>query len=288
MLDNDGSDFYIGQHSNIEQKEKTTEIGKNEKNILQNCAQSDRKIKFKLLNIFDRRGHPTFHFEINEKVYFYGIKGIKSDYTIILQCQKRILNSRCSNTSSILPLDSFKQFIRDKRAGLSQYPKFFDKSDPRMYDINNYDINSFDIGNGHKCPGQEIDEYLKSTNAPENGAKVVKAKLVKIANHRGHLRFHFEINDKIFFYGFRGIRADYKIVLYCTKTSFKSKCINTSSILPSEFLKQIIQNSPKYSNYPKFFNKSDPRVYDINNYDINSFKSSGSHNHPGLDYTLYL
>ena len=45
-----------------------------------------------------------------------------------------------------------------------RFSKFLDKSDPRVYDIDNYNINSFDIGEGHKCPGMEIDVYLKLFN----------------------------------------------------------------------------------------------------------------------------
>ena len=64
------------------------------------------------------------------------------------------------------------------------------------------------------------------------------------------------------------------------------------NILPSEFLKRIIQNTPnelktsKY--YSKILDKSDPRVYYIKNYDINSFKSCGAHNHPGKERAVYF
>jgi hypothetical protein len=35
-------------------------------------------VKFKIFQITDRRGHPKFHFEINGKVCFYGLRGNKS------------------------------------------------------------------------------------------------------------------------------------------------------------------------------------------------------------------
>ena len=119
-----------------------------------------------------------------------------------------------------------------------------------------------------------------------------KCTLLNISSRLGHPTFHFEMNGKIYFYGFQGIKADYKIVLYCTKTHLKSKCRNMVNILPSEFLKRIIQNTPnelktsKY--YSKILDKSDPRVYYIKNYDINSFKSCGAHNHPGKERAVYF
>jgi hypothetical protein len=57
---------------------------------------------------------------------------------------------------------------------------------------------------------------------------------------------------------------------------------------PSELLKKIIIKSPKNTKYPKCFDKSDPKVYDINNYDANSFKSCGVHNHPGMELDEYF
>ena len=41
-------------------------------------------------------------------------------------------------------------------------------------------------------------------------------------------------------------------------------------------------------NYPKCLDKSYPRVYDINNYDTNSFEICGAHTHPGSKLHLYL
>ena len=37
-----------------------------------------KPVKCKLLNIASRLGHPSFHFEIDGKFYFYGLKGVNS------------------------------------------------------------------------------------------------------------------------------------------------------------------------------------------------------------------
>ena len=57
----------------------------------------------------------------------------------------------------------------------SQFPKIFDRSDPRVCDIENYDINSFEIGSGHKCPGTEFDVYIRNCKRQvrDGGRKVI-------------------------------------------------------------------------------------------------------------------
>jgi hypothetical protein len=72
-------------------------------------------------------------------------------------------------------------------------------------------------------------------------------------------------------------KADFKIVLRCTKKFLSLSCDNLSSILPSDYLKQIIQNSPSISKYSKILDKSDPWVYDLKNYDLNSFDFGNGH-----------
>jgi hypothetical protein len=115
--------------------------------------------------------------------------------------------------------------------------------------------------------------------------KLKKCKLVRIANRKGHPKFHIEIEEKLYFYGFRGIRADDKIVLYCNHNS----CWNRVVISPLEFLKQLIHDSPtnRYG-YSKILDISDPKAYDINNYDLNSLEIRGSHKCPGTDPDLYI
>ena len=190
------------------------------------------------MKIINRRGHPNFTFEIDGKVYFYGFRGAKSDYQMVLQCK----NGICGNHFFILPSDLLRPLIQNSPQN-SKYAKTLDKLNPKVYDMNNYNINTFDVGRGHTCPGTKLEVYLKNSN-PE----IFKCKLVKIANHRGFPNYHFEINGKMYFYGFKGIKADYKIVLYCTKKYQKGKtcthCYNYSSILPTEFLKQIIKDNP--------------------------------------------
>jgi hypothetical protein len=164
-----------------------------------------------------------------------------------------------------------------------------------VYDLNNYDINAFEIGRGHKCPGTEIDVYLKSHKTPVIGVKEMKCELVKIDNDHGHPKFHFEINGKFYVYSVRGIKADYRMALFCTKRPVKvegenrkSKCGNNSTILPSEFLRKNIQNAPKNSQYPKFLDKSDPKFFDINNYNISSFDIGRGHKCAGIELDRYI
>ena len=121
----------------------------------------------------------------------------------------------------------------------------------------------------------------------------VKCTLVKITSGGKTMFFHFEIDGKIYFYKFEGITADLKIVLYCSKI-LKSKCSNIANILPSEFLRKIIINTPKNckpaykSRFPKYFDKKDPRVIDINNYDINSFDIGRAHTCKGMHLNVYF
>ena len=90
-MDSDNSHFYIGEHPIIDEREQPTKIGQTE--ILPNYAL----IKFKLVEIANRRSHPLFHFEIDGKMYFYGILRVLADGKIILRCQKRFLRSKCNS-----------------------------------------------------------------------------------------------------------------------------------------------------------------------------------------------
>ena len=215
MLDSDDSDFYIGEQQIKDQEEHSTEIGKNKN--LENCALSQTKLKCELVKIVNSRGFPHLHFQIDGKMYFYRIVGVRPDNKIVLQCNKNAKRKPCNNVSTVLPSDSLKEIFQKKTSKLKKgYAKFFDKLDPRVYDINNYDINSFDIGKGHKCPGIEIDVYLKSLNKPEEKPEM-KCKLVQIENREGNPNLHFVINRKSYSYEIVEIKADYKIVLRCTK-----------------------------------------------------------------------
>ena len=121
------------------------------------------------------------------------------------------------------------------------------------------------------------ESYSQLLHCIKNVPEKVECELLKVSNHRGHPRFYFKINGKFYFYGLRGIKMDSRIILRCTKTYQDEKgkccsCMSYSNIIPSEFLKEIIHNSPKYSKHPKFLDKSHPRVYDMENYDMNSFE----------------
>jgi hypothetical protein len=252
-------------------------------------------LKCKIVKIVNRVGHPSFHFEIDGKMYFYGIIGVIADNKIVLRCTKTCFlksSVSCNNTSTVLPSDFLKQIIQKRSSvSTSSYATFLDKSDPRVYDIDTYDINSFDIGKGHKCPGIEIDVYLKSLNKLEEKPEI-ECKLVKIENSRGFPHLHFEINGKMYFYGIKGVRADNKIVLRCNKhlSGSSQPCGNKSTVLPSDVLKKIIQKTPSETKnrYAKILDKSDPRVYDIDNYDMNSFDIGKGHKCQGTEIRTYM
>ena len=163
MLDSDDNDFYIGEQQIKDQEEQITEIGKKE--VLQNCALSQTKLKCKLVKIVDCRGSPHLHFEINGKMHFYGIVGVRADNKIVLRCQKILSGSKlpCNNLSTVLPSEFLKEIIQKQPSEIKQiYPKFLDKSDPRFYDPANYDTNSFEICGNHNHPGMELDKYFKN------------------------------------------------------------------------------------------------------------------------------
>ena len=65
-------------------------------------------------------------------------------------------------------------------------------------------------------------------------------------------------------------------------------CTNNCYIFPSEVLKKIIQNSVGKSQYAKFLNKSDPKVYGMNNYDLNSVQNTGAHKCLGTEFSVYF
>ena len=205
-----------------------------------------------------KRDVPHFHFEINGKYYVYRYRGIRANYIIFLVCIKK----RCEKSAIITASEVLREIIKNSSKN-SRFPQtFVDLSDPKVYDMKNYDNNSFEICRGHTCPGIEPDQNQVEYN------------LVKIAKNRGHPNFHFEINGKFYAYGYRGIKADYRIVLACKETI----CGNWGTIVPSEFLKGMIQNFSKSSKYEKSFkNKLDPEIYDLQNYYPNSFEISGTH-----------
>jgi hypothetical protein len=279
----DINSFEIGNGHNCSGKQPDTYPKKN-------TPKNNTPVKCKLLKIENRRGHPIFHFEINGKMYCYGIRGIRANYKIVLRCYKMAFGSQCNNISTILPSDFLKQIIQDTPdigpASIDMYHKYFDKSDRRVYNLNNYDVNSFDIGKGHKCSGTELEEYNKIHEK-------VKCRLVKIAHGlRGgptSSSFHFEINEKMYFYRLEGITADNRFCLYCHACSTNgSICKNKGNVIPTESLKQLIKRSPKNSKFPNYLDKSDPRVYDIDIYDINALESRGDHNHPGMELDEYF
>ena len=303
MMDSDDSDFYIDDNSPshdprtpqlITQNLQTAEMrlnenedqeieNKNSSEINRDCAPEQTKINCKILNIRFKCQYPIFHFEINKKVYLYTICGMRADHKLVFRCSNRFeinnLRISCSNLSFISVSEILHKIIKNKPNRVEDSVMWtkinLNFSDPKVYDTKNYDVDSFEIGKGHKCTGHALDLDITQNNTNnKNDPDKVKCELVKIAKYRGHPSFHFKINEKVFFYGIRGINADYKITLF-SNNSYP----NMAYIYPSELMKKIIKNSPRNSKYSKFLNKSNPKVYDIQNYDINSFqfgKSQGT------------
>ena len=185
MTDFNENDFYIGDDPKItvhpQKKHRaliSKEIAKFEyKKYSQtpfiNSAFGQTKMKCKLLKISRNvKGFPSYHFQINGKFFFYGFLGIQQDDKIVLKCtksyQKEQLDYPCGCQSFILATEGLIKIIEknpqkrmDRRKTGRNYPKTLDKSDPRVYDINNYNINSFEIRRGHRCLGTELDAYIK-------------------------------------------------------------------------------------------------------------------------------
>jgi hypothetical protein len=170
-MDSDDSDFYVGEHSIINQNEQITEIGLNEidnqevevskanepSQIPQNCALGPTQLEYKILKISgQRQNNPTFHFQINKKLYIYSIHGIRSDNKIILICRKQYevnkVRSTCGNFSYISASELLQKIIKNtldrsetSSIGTSIYLGCMDS---RVYDMENYDMNSFEMGIG--------------------------------------------------------------------------------------------------------------------------------------------
>ena len=172
-MDFTDTEFYIGENSPSDIPQKTISSKIIKKEIHKRPIRNLQKMKCKILNIYSVRGHPCFHFEINGNIYTYGTRGVRADFKIRLYCSKKI----CSNLSFISPSGKGKGFIRNTpKDQKSKFPKFIDKMDPRVYDIDSYDINSFEIYGTHRCPGTELKNKLH-----ENKKSTVKSSSVEIA-----------------------------------------------------------------------------------------------------------
>ena len=174
------------------------------------------------------------------------------------------------------------------------------------------DVNDFYIGENPLITKEiakfEDKKYSKTPliNSALSQTKM-KCKLLKISRTvKGFPKYHFQINGKIFFYGFNGITKDDKIVLVCTRPYLKDQvdynCGCHSHISPTEVLKEIIETKPKKRKYilkhldieklPKIYlktlNRSNPLVYDVNNYNINSFEIGKGHRCLGTEFDAYI
>ena len=152
--------MYVDEHPIIDLNEQTTknEIDNREiedskpLQIPANCTLGSTQLGCKILKIDgEQQNNPTFHFQINEKLYIYRIQGIRSDNKIIFQCTKEYevnkLRSICGNLSYISATESLQKIIKNmrERSEITSYLGFWDSS---VYDMKNYDWNSFEIGIG--------------------------------------------------------------------------------------------------------------------------------------------
>jgi hypothetical protein len=65
------------------------------------------------------------------------------------------------------------------------------------------------------------------------GQTNIDPKFLKIENCNGHPIFRFELNGKIYSYGFTGIEEYYRIILDCVQNHcVKLRCGNHSAIYP--------------------------------------------------------
>ena len=193
-MDSDGSNFFIGekQPSHVTPRPSAVILAEYYKQFDRNRKSLNTKCK--IMNITKVRGNPIFHFEMNGKIYNYGIKGIRADYKISLKCTHDSKNSaknlkvKCGNMSFIFSTETLASIIQDKPKEPKtakmhgRYAKFLDKSDYRVYDINNYDLNTFEILGTHKCAGTELSvyyqgieksEHKKSLRFPKSKQKIV-------------------------------------------------------------------------------------------------------------------
>ena len=166
--------------------------------------------------------------------------------------------------------------------------EFTNKCESRIIEQNQHNIEIRPSENNRDKTSQ-----ICSNNASEQKMPVkkeIKCKLVNILNLRGYPKFFIEIDGKIYSYGIRAIKSNYRIELRCTKQFLSSACNNISFIQPLDSLLDIIHDKPKKirTNSPKFIDRSDPRVYDIKYYDADSFDFGRGHRCPGTELDVYL
>jgi hypothetical protein len=224
-------------------------------------------------------------------VFSHGYRGITPDYRIGLRCQRK----NCNINTYIKNIELLKNFIVETNANPKFPYDFLNKTDPRIFDLHGYDLETFKLSSEHKCEGTDFEIYNKSLlpvslPVPEP----TSIQLLKIEKYRESPTFHFKINGQMYFYGFRGVKVDFKIVLRCKK--MHENCYLLSHVSPTEQLKEIIFERPRFQlknarnkNYElKYFDKTDPRVYDTNSYDFSSFEFFGDHKCRGISMENYL
>ena len=78
-----------------------------------------------------------FHIQIDEKVYFYLFKGIKSNFEIDIKCNK------CDFGAYLCPTDTLKKIIFDKPKGQNtDFQKDMKFSNPIVRQLSSYNLSS--------------------------------------------------------------------------------------------------------------------------------------------------
>jgi hypothetical protein len=235
---------------------------------MSSIKQPDIQSKYshvKILQIQHMDDILSFHIQINDKVlndtvYLYSFKGIKSNFEIVLECEI------CNHLAYICPNDILKNIIFDKP---ENQRIFFSKdmklSNPLVTEMTSYDTKNFEINLKKGCLGLELDSYL-SLNTQTDMQTVKILKVVK--NPCGPL-FHIQINDKIYFYSLKGISSKFKIILKC------NECDQSAFIRPTDILKKSIFDNRKRCRTISPMNGvdfSDPRMYELSSYDLEHFE----------------
>ena len=241
------------------------EIYRKKQEVVFNRKNQEEKINLKnvkILKIIQKRYERilSFHIQINQNVYYYTFLGIKDNFEIVLKC------NRCAHYVELCPTDSLKDIIFDKPKGYSNvYSKSFKLSDPRVTEPNSYGLETFDNSVIKRCLSIKLESYLKN-QLVDQFTKLSSqiGKILKIAKTpRGPL-FHIQLNNKVYFYAFKGIKLNFKFVLKCTK------CRHLAYVCPRDILKSIIYDNPK-TPLSKDIDFLDPRVYELESYDLDSF-----------------
>ena len=254
------------------------------------------KKKCKILKIANHRGNPHYHIEFDDKIYAYGFRGIKTDFSLILRCQK----TKCNNTSFIKPSSHLREIIFDKPKGhKTKYCKSLDRNDSRLYDIKNYDINTFEFCSPHKCDGFENirSNFSKpATNIKiartlaeqKNGSLLAITEYSQVYSYRSkhisgrkYSQYHIKIGDRVFQFVCKGVKSDFDFSLSCYVTN----CRGSGNLTPKMgvFDDRISRSDPKKRTLKYvLLDFCAKEVVNLDNYFCESFKTVVPHSCEGV------